>query len=61
MMQVKIYGKCETLLCNRRGFLIRQRTYDIPGVGKATSKTRMCRTCYRSVKALVRSQSQDAA
>lgn len=61
MMQVKIYGRCETALCRRSGFLIRQRSYEVPGIGRATSKTRMCRTCYKGILALVRRQSRDAA
>ena len=47
-----IYGKCDG--CHKRKLFIKQRSYKIPQLGKPiTSKGKLCRSCYKSIKKMV--------
>jgi predicted PP-loop superfamily ATPase len=51
---MKLFGKCETILCHRRGFFVRRRRYWTGPTGWIYGKARVCGRCHRRIKAMVR-------
>jgi len=47
---MKLYAKCNS--CNKKRFFIKQRTYNIPKLGKATSQGELCYKCYKDIKTI---------
>lgn len=59
---MKLFGRCETPLCGRRGLFIRKRVYPGFGVsGTIISKTRTCSACARRVAGLIRRIAEEQA
>jgi hypothetical protein len=60
-MTIKLIGRCENDACGRISVLVLQRVHKIKGIGKVTSRTRMCWRCHRAVKSLVKRQDRESA